>query len=81
MAAFNVIHLEHAEALTAAAEQAGLPVVLQISENTVAFHGSLAGRRGDRVLAERAAVPVVLHLDHAVSEPLVERPSGSASPR
>lgn len=47
VAAFNVIHLEHAEALTGAAEQVGLPVVLQISENTVTFHGSLAppGRR------------------------------------
>ena len=31
VAAFNVIHLEHAEALTAAAEQVALPVVLQIS--------------------------------------------------
>ena len=36
------LHLEHAEALTVAAEQVALPVVLQISENTVAFHGSLA---------------------------------------
>jgi fructose-bisphosphate aldolase class II len=31
--AFNVIQLEHAEALVAAAEQTGLPVVLQIREN------------------------------------------------
>ena len=77
VAAFNVIHLEHAEALTAAAEQAGLPVVLQISENTVAFHGSLAPvAAATRVLAERAAVPVVLHLDHAVSEPLVDEALG-----
>lgn len=77
VAAFNVIHLEHAEALTAAAEQVGLPVVLQISENTVAFHGSLAPvAAATRVLAERASVPVVLHLDHAVSEPLVDEALG-----
>jgi fructose-bisphosphate aldolase class II len=77
VAAFNVIHLEHAEALTAAAEQARLPVVLQISENTVAFHGSLAPvATATRVLAERASVPVVLHLDHAVSEPLVDEALG-----
>ena len=77
VAAFNVIHLEHAEALTGAAEQAGLPVVLQISENTVTFHGSLAPlAAATRVLAERASVPVVLHLDHAVSEPLVEEALG-----
>ena len=73
VAAYNVIHLEHAEALTAAAEQVRLPVVLQISENTVAFHGSLAPvAAATRVLAERASVPVVLHLDHAVSERLVD---------
>lgn len=73
VAAFNVIHLEHAEALTRAAEQVGLPVVLQISENTVAFHGSLAPvAAATKVLAERARVPVVLHLDHAVSETLVD---------
>ena len=77
VAAFNVIHLEHAEALTGAAEQVGLPVVLQISENTVTFHGSLAPlAAATRVLAERASVPVVLHLDHAVSEPLVEEALG-----
>ena len=55
---FNVIHLEHAEALTAAAEQVGLPVVLQISENTVAFHGSLAPvAAATRVLASGPACP------------------------
>jgi fructose-bisphosphate aldolase class II len=70
--AFNVVHLEHAEALVGAAEDTGLPVVLQVSENTVTFHGSLAPLAAAcRVLAERAAVPVVLHLDHAVSVGLV----------
>jgi fructose-bisphosphate aldolase class II len=73
VAAFNVIQLEHAEALVGAAEDVGLPVVLQISENTVTFHGSLAPLAcAARVLADRAAVPVVLHLDHAVSPSLVE---------
>ncbi|GAB3070000.1 class II fructose-bisphosphate aldolase [Pedococcus soli] len=72
LGAFNVIHLEHAEALVGAAEDVGLPVVLQISENTVAWHGSLAPlAAATRTLAERASVPVVLHLDHAVSVDLV----------
>jgi fructose-bisphosphate aldolase class II len=71
--AFNVIQLEHAEALVAAAEQTGLPVVLQISENAVRYHGSLAPiALATRTIAERASVPCVLHLDHAVSEPLVD---------
>ncbi len=39
--AFNVIQLEHATALIAGAEQAGAPVILQISENAVKYHGAL----------------------------------------
>lgn len=71
--AFNVVHLEHAEALVGAAEDAGLPLVLQVSENTVRWHGSLAPiGLASRALAEQAAVPVVLHLDHATSPALVE---------
>jgi fructose-bisphosphate aldolase class II len=71
--AFNVIHLEHAEALVGAAEDAGLPVVLQISENTVRWHGSLAPLGlATRTLADRATVPVVVHLDHAETPALVE---------
>jgi fructose-bisphosphate aldolase, class II len=71
--AFNVIQIEHAEALVAAAETTGLPVVLQISENAVRYHGALAPiALATKAIAERAAVPCVLHLDHAVSEPLVD---------
>lgn len=75
--AFNVIHLEHAEALVGAAEEAGLPVVLQISENTVRWHGGLAPlATATRVLADAAPVPVVLHLDHAESRELVSEALG-----
>ena len=38
VAAFNVITLEHAEAIVAGAEAAARPVILQISENAVRFH-------------------------------------------
>jgi len=73
VAAFNVITLEHAEAITAAAERARLPVILQISENAVKFHGG----RLEPVLAAAAAVagaasvPVALHLDHVEDEDLL----------
>jgi fructose-bisphosphate aldolase, class II len=72
LAAFNVIELEHAEAIVAGAEAAGRPVVLQISENTVAFHGTLAplALACLRIAAE-SDVPVVVHLDHAVRRDLV----------
>ncbi|MFD1661669.1 class II fructose-bisphosphate aldolase, partial [Streptomyces caeni] len=42
VAAFNIITLEHIEAVIAGAEAADAPVVLQVSENTVKFrHGRL----------------------------------------
>ncbi|WP_406405013.1 class II fructose-bisphosphate aldolase [Streptomyces sp. NBC_00879] len=70
--AFNVVQLEHAEAIVAGAEHAGLPVILQISENTVRYHGSLAPVGwATLALARQASVPVAVHLDHAESESLV----------
>jgi catechol 2,3-dioxygenase-like lactoylglutathione lyase family enzyme len=39
VAAFNVITIEHAEGIVAGAESAGLPVILQLSENAIAYHG------------------------------------------
>lgn len=71
--AFNVIQIEHAEAIVAAAERTGLPVVLQISENAARYHGSLAPiGLATKAIAASASVPCVLHLDHAVSEALVD---------
>lgn len=70
--AFNVILLEHAEALVAGAEQAGAPVVLQISQNCVRYHGSLAPiTLATQAVAEAAEVPAVVHLDHADDVELV----------
>lgn len=72
VAAFNVIQLEHAEAYATAAEAAGLPVVMQISENCVRYHGSLRPLAlATLAVAEDCAQPVVVHLDHAVSVELV----------
>lgn len=72
VAAFNVIQLEHAEAYATAAEATGLPVVMQISENCVRYHGSLRPLAlATLAIAEDCAQPVVVHLDHAVSVELV----------
>jgi fructose-bisphosphate aldolase class II len=69
--AFNVIHLETAEALVAAAERAGEPLILQISENCVAYHGALEPIGSASLAVARAAtVPVAVHLDHATNEDL-----------
>lgn len=71
--AFNVITLEHAEAIVAGAASVDRPVILQISENAVAFH---AGRLAPIALAAAsvaatARVDVALHLDHVESPALL----------
>lgn len=75
--AFNVIGIEHAEAIVAGAESAGAPVILQISENCVAYHGAL-GPIGRAVLAvaSAASVPAAVHLDHATSAELIRDAAG-----
>jgi fructose-bisphosphate aldolase class II len=71
--AFNVISIEHAEALVGGAEASGLPVVLQISENAVKYHGALAPiALATLAIGRVAAVEVVVHLDHCTSEDLVQ---------
>jgi fructose-bisphosphate aldolase class II len=73
VAAFNIVALEHVEAVVAGAEAAGVPVVLQISENAVAFRQGqvLPLARAAAVAAEQAIVPVALHLDHVRSDRLL----------
>ncbi|WP_262060588.1 ketose-bisphosphate aldolase [Streptomyces sp. STR69] len=75
VAAFNIITLEHIEAVVAGAESADAPVVLQVSENAVKFrHGRLLPlARAAVAAAERAAVPVALHLDHVQSDDLLRQ--------
>ncbi|WP_217240816.1 class II fructose-bisphosphate aldolase [Streptomyces sp. AC555_RSS877] len=75
VAAFNIITLEHVEAVIAGAESVGSPVVLQVSENAVKFrHGHLLPlARAAVTAAERACVPVALHLDHVQSDHLLRQ--------
>lgn len=63
--AFNAITLEHAEAIVLGAQQAGQDVIVQISQNTVAFHrGAAPLAAACRALAVSCAVGISLHLDH-----------------
>ncbi|MEV7466785.1 class II fructose-bisphosphate aldolase [Streptomyces kronopolitis] len=75
VAAFNAITLEHAEGIVSGAEAAGRPVILQISENAVRYHG---GRLAPLALAaasmaRSAAVDVALHLDHVTDVGLLHQ--------
>jgi fructose-bisphosphate aldolase class II len=75
LAALNVITLEQAEGTVLGAEQAGLPVVLQVSQNAAKFHlddpAPLAAAL--LVLARSSQVDVALHLDHVTRVDLLHR--------
>ncbi|MFC9628601.1 ketose-bisphosphate aldolase [Streptomyces mirabilis] len=79
VAAFNIITLEHVEAVIAGAESVAAPVVLQVSENAVKFrYGRLLPlARAAAAAAERASVPVALHLDHVQSDDLLRQASAA----
>ena len=71
--AFNVILLEHAEALAKAADIAGKGIVLQISENCISYHGSLKPiALATKSIIESSSLPLSLHLDHAERLDLVK---------
>ena len=70
--AFNVIQIEHAEALTKASLDTNLPIILQISQNAVKYHGSLKPISvATRAIIEESGANAFLHLDHAEDTELV----------
>ncbi len=72
--ALNVITLEHAEAIAAAAETTKRSAILQISHNAVRYHASLEPLAAACVaLAEASAAPLGLHLDHVEDLELLHR--------
>ncbi|WP_040700229.1 class II fructose-bisphosphate aldolase [Nocardia vinacea] len=80
IAAFNVITLEHAEAIVTGAERASAPIILQISENAVKFHhGQLEPIvAATSAVAARAEVDVAIHLDHIEDEKLLHASTDTA---
>src|SRR5690242_9390660 len=72
VAAVNAITLEHAEAIVAAASESGHSLVLQLSQNAIAYHGTAVPiTRALHALAEEAPVPIAVHLDHLTDPELV----------
>lgn len=76
---FNVIALEHAEAVAAGAAATGTDSLLQVSENAIAYRGSpwplLAACRE---LAEASEARLGIHLDHIADRSLAETLIGRA---
>ncbi|CAM5446507.1 Class II fructose-bisphosphate aldolase OS=Streptomyces alboniger OX=132473 GN=CP975_15895 PE=4 SV=1 [Streptomyces alboniger] len=83
VAAFNVITLEHAEAIAVGAERAGVPAILQISENAVRFHrGRLSPvAAAATAVARSSSARLSLHLDHVTDVKLLRaaHPEGFSS--
>ena len=65
--AFNVENMEMGQAIVAAAEELHAPVILQTTPSTVRYASLDMYRAIVATLAAKAAVPVVIHLDHGDS--------------
>ena len=65
--AFNVENMEMVMAVIQAAEELNSPVILQTTPSTVKYAGLDYYLANAKVAAERASVPVAMHLDHGSS--------------
>jgi fructose-bisphosphate aldolase class II len=71
--AFNVITLEHAEGIAEGAERAGVPALMQVSENTVKFHGGQIAPLVSACvhIARCTSTRLAVHLDHFQDDALI----------
>lgn len=65
--AFNCNNMEIVQAIIAAAEAEKSPVIMQASQGAIKYAGIDYITAMARVAAEKASVPVALHLDHGTS--------------
>lgn len=65
--AFNVENMEMVMAVVKAAEEMKAPVILQTTPSTIKYAGISMYYANVKAAAEKAQVPVALHLDHGSS--------------
>ena len=65
--AFNAENMEMVQAIVAAAEELRAPVMIQTTPSTVKYASVALSAANVRAAAERASVPVCIHLDHGNS--------------
>ena len=65
--AFNIENMEMAQAAIAAAEAMRSPIILQTTPGTLKYADAALYLANVRALAEKATVPVAMHLDHGSS--------------
>ncbi|MDO4554818.1 MAG: class II fructose-1,6-bisphosphate aldolase [Lachnospiraceae bacterium] len=71
--AFNVENMEMVQAVVAAAEELKSPVIMQTTPSTVKYADLAYFYANVKTAAEKASVPVVMHLDHGSSFELAMR--------
>lgn len=78
--AFNAITVEHAEGIAAGVERAGAAALIQISENTVRFHGGALApiTAACAQIVAASAAPLALHLDHIQDPALLDEAIATA---
>lgn len=70
--AFNVENMEMVQAVVAAAEELKAPVIMQTTPSTVKYGGLDYFYANVKTAADKASVPVALHLDHGENFELAE---------
>ncbi len=71
--AFNVENMEMVQAVAAAAEELKSPVIMQTTPSTVKYADLEYFYANAKAAAEKASVPIVIHLDHGSSFELAMR--------
>lgn len=71
--AFNVENMEMMQAVIAAAEAENAPVILQTTPSTLRYADTSLYSAMAKAVAEKASVPVAIHLDHGSSFDLCEK--------
>lgn len=71
--AFNVENMEMMQAVVAAAEAEDAPVILQTTPSTLRYADAALFAAMAQALAEKAACPIAIHLDHGDSFQLCEQ--------
>ena len=75
--AFNAENMEMVKAIIAAAEELKAPVMIQTTPSTVKYGTSATYAAIVKAEAEKASVPVCMHLDHGSSYELAEECIGN----
>lgn len=69
--AFNTNNLESTKAMIQAAEEERSPIIIQTSQSAISYAGIEEISAIVRVMAEKASIPVALHLDHGTDWDIV----------